>query len=275
MKTTKSREMSPEVLGQPFNFGYFRAQGDLLLYGLVGASVALEADLGIMLTGDKQGVKGTPKGQKGAKAKAGAKGGIELFAGIKEGVQLSGAVQWLNPEGVLGTGKPKKLKANQAIAEFADIAKVSLGGEAIEGLAAKLGFECAFRNGSFRIAADANLCLGLGGGKVAADVGAATIGDFCMCVCHMLKQADYHKMVDVMEEDTFKTFNKILFLVDAGGGRVCSRLRRRQLMTWKMNMCVLPLLPNAKAVSFCNNSNNACAPTGAGLPICRLRDEGR
>ena len=213
-------EMSPEVLGQPFNFGYFRAQGDLLLYGLAGASVALEADLGIMLTGDKQGVKGTPKGQKGAKAKAGAKGGIELFAGIKEGVQLSGAVQWLNPEGVLGTGKPKKLKANQAIAEFADIAKVSLGAEAIEGLAAKLGFECAFRNGSFRIAADANLCLGLGGGgKVAADVGAATIGDFFMCVCHMLKQADYHKMVDVMEEDTFKTFNKILFLVDAGGGK--------------------------------------------------------
>ncbi|MBS1140746.1 MAG: hypothetical protein H6R13_2199 [Proteobacteria bacterium] len=211
-------EMSPEVLGQPFNFGYFRAQGDLLLYGLAGASIALEADLGIMLTGDKQGVKGTPKGQKGAKVKAGAKGSVELFAGIKEGVQLSGALQWLNPEGVLGTGKPKKLKPNQAIAEFADIAKVSLGAEAIEGLAAKLGFECAFRNGSFRIAADANLCLGLGGGgKVAGDVGVATIGDFFMCVCHMLKQGDYKKMMAVMEEDTFKTFNKILFLVEAEG----------------------------------------------------------
>lgn len=207
-------EMSPEVLGQPFNFGYFRAQGDLLLYGLVGASVALEADLGIMLTGDKQGVKGTPKGQKSAKAKAGAKGGIELFAGIKEGVQLSGAVQWLNPEGVLGTGKPKKLKANQAIAEFADIAKVSLGGEAIEGLAAKLGFECAFRNGSFRIAADANLCLGLGGGgKVAADVGAATIGDFCMCVCHMLKQADC---------DSSSTPSSARQPISAQTGRACS-----------------------------------------------------
>jgi hypothetical protein len=211
-------EMSPEVLGQPFNFGYFRAQGDLLLYGLAGASVALEADLGIMLAGDKQGVKGTPKGKKGAKIRAGATGSIELFAGIKEGVQLSGAVQWLNPEGVLGTGKPKKLKPNQAIAEFADIAKVSLGAEAIEGLAAKLGFECAFRNGSFRIAADANLCLGLGGGgKIAADVGAATIADFFMCVCHMLKQGDYKKMMAVMEEDTFNTFNKILFLVEAGG----------------------------------------------------------
>lgn len=211
-------EMSPEVLGQPFNFGYFRMQGDLLLYGLAGASVALEADLGIMLIGDKQGVKGTPKGQKGAKAKAGAKGSVELFAGLKEGVQLSGAMQWLNPEGMLGTGKPKKLKANQAVAEFADIAKVSLGAEAIEGMAAKLGFECRFVRGSFRVAADANLCLGLGGGgKVAADVGAATIGDFFMCVCHMLKQADYHKMMDVMEEDSFDTFNKILFLVEAGG----------------------------------------------------------
>lgn len=211
-------EMSPAILGQPFNFGYFRAQGDLLLYGLAGVSVALEADLGIMLTGDKQGVKGTPKGEKGAKAKAGAKGCVELFAGIKEGVQLSGAVQWLNPEGVLGTGKPKKLKPNQAIAEFADIAKVSLGAEAIEGLAAKLGFECRFVDGSFRVAADANLCLGLGGGgKVAADVGAATIGDFFMCVCHILKQADYHKMMDVMEEDTFKTFNQIFFLVEVAG----------------------------------------------------------
>lgn len=211
-------EMSPEVLGEPFNFGYFRAQGDLLLYGLAGASVALEADLGIMLTGDKQGVKGTPKGQKGAKAKAGAKGSIELFAGIKEGVQLSGAVQWLNPEGVLGTGKPKKLKANQAIAEFADIAKVSVGVEAIQGMAAKLGFECRFVGGAFRVAADANLCLGLGGGgKVAAEVGAATIGDFFMCVCHMLKQADYQKLRDVMEQQSFEVFNKILFLVEAGG----------------------------------------------------------
>lgn len=224
-------EMSPEVLGQQFNFGYFRAQGDLLLYGLAGVSVALEADLGIMLTGDKQGVKGTPKGKKGAKVKAGATGSVELFAGIKEGVQLSGAVQWLNPEGVLGTGEPKKLKANQAIAEFADIAKVSLGAEAIEGLAAKLGFECAFRNGSFRIAADANLCLGLGGGgKIAADVGAATIGDFFMCVCHMLKQADYHKMRDVMEQDTFDSFNKILFLVEAGGQDLKSFAKTTELL---------------------------------------------
>lgn len=39
-----------------------------------------------------------------------------------------------------------------------------------------------------------------------------------------------------------------------------------------MNMCVLPLLPSAKAVSFCNNSNNACAPTGAGA---YLPPEGR
>lgn len=211
-------EMSPEVLGQPLNFGYFRMQGDLLLYGLAGASIALEADLGIMLTGDKQGVRGTPKNQKGAKAKVGAKGGIELFAGIKEGVQLSGAMQWLNPEGILGTGKPKKLKPNQAIAEFADIAKLSLGAETIQGMAAKLGFECALRNGRFRIAGDANLCLGLGGGgKVAAEVGAATIGDFFMCVCHMLKQADYKKMHDVMEEETFKAINKILILVEAGG----------------------------------------------------------
>lgn len=212
-------EMSPEVLGQSLNFGYFRAQGDLLLYGLAGASVALEADLGIMLTGDKQGVKGTPKGEKGAKkAKAGAKGSIELFAGIKEGVQLSGAMQWLNPEGVLGMGKPKKLKANQAIAEFADIAKVSVGVDAIEGMAAKLGFECRFVRGSFRVAADANLCLGLGGGgKVAAEVGAATIGDFFMCVCHLLKQADYQKIRDVMQQQSFELFNKILFLVEAGG----------------------------------------------------------
>jgi hypothetical protein len=211
-------EMSPAVLEQPFNFGYFRLQGDLLLYGMAGASIALDADIGMMLTAGKQGVKGTAKGKKGAKAKVGAKADIALFAGLKEGVTLSGAFQWLNPEGVLGTSTPKQVKPDQAIAEYADIAKVSGTAEAIEGLAAKLGFECAFRNGRFRVAGDIGGCLGLGGGgKLAAEVGVATIADFFMCVCHILKQADYEKLRDVMEKRTFDIFNQILFLVEADG----------------------------------------------------------
>jgi hypothetical protein len=210
-------EMSFEAQGQQLNFGYFRLQGDLLLYGVAGASVALGADLGIMLTGDKQGVKGTPKGKKGAKAKVGGKADIDLFAGLKEGVTLSGAMQWLNPEGMLGTGKPKKVKPDKAIAEYADIATVSATAEAIEGLAAKLGIECAYRDGAFHVAGEIGGCLGLGGGgKLAGSVGFATIGDFFMCSCHVLKQVDYIKARDFMAQGTFDVFNKIMFLVEAG-----------------------------------------------------------
>jgi hypothetical protein len=208
--------LDPNVAGQPLDFGYFRLRGDLTLSALAGASIALEADAALMVTGDKQGIKGTPRNQAGAKAKVGAKGEAKVFAGLKETVDLAGALQWLNPEGLIDPNSPKKADASSAIAAYADVASVSAGVNLIQGLAATLGFECDYRNGKFVIAAKASGCLGLGGGfNLGCEVGAEQIGQFFMCVAHQLKQADYKKIGGLMQAEAFATFNRIFFLVVA------------------------------------------------------------
>jgi hypothetical protein len=199
--------------GQSLDFGYFRMRGDLTLSAVAGASIALEAGAALMITGHKQGVRGTPRNQVGATAKAGAKGKADVFAGLKESIDLAGALQWLNPEGLINPSGPKKPNPNKAIAAYADVAKVSAGVSAIQGLAAALGFECDYRGGKFVIAAKAAACLGLGGsGSVACEVGAAQIGQFFMCIAHQLKQVDYRKVPEMMVETSFKIFNQILYL---------------------------------------------------------------
>ena len=209
------------VIDQPLDLGYFRLRGDLMLYALAGASVALEAGASLMVKGDKQGLKGTPKNQTGAKAKVGAKGEAKVFAGLKEGVDLAGSLQWLNPEGLIDVNSPKKANVNKAIAAYADVATISAGASLIQGLAASLGFECAYKNGSFVIAAKAGGCLGLGGsGSVACKVGVAEIGQFFMCMAHQLKQCDYRKLTDLMKQDAFSALNMIFYSISAGQRKI-------------------------------------------------------
>lgn len=205
--------LEDELLGHPLDFGYFRVRGDLTLSALAGASLALEAGAALMIIGDKQGVRGTPPNQPGARAKVGVKGKADVFAGLKESIDLAGALQWLSPEGMIDPKGPKKPDPNKAIAAYADVAKICVGVSAIQGLAATLGFECDYRSGRFVIAAKAGACLGLGGsGSVACEVGTAQIGQFFMCVAHQLKQADYRKMIEIMPSRAFEIFNKILYL---------------------------------------------------------------
>lgn len=213
--------LGPEQIGEPFDFGYFRMRGDLTLSALAGASVALEAGAALMITGDKQGVRGTPRNQSGAKAKVGAKGQVDVFAGLKESVDLAGALQWLNPEGIINPAGPKKPDLNKAIAAYVDVAKISVGVSAIQGLAATLGFECDYRNGKFVIATKAGACLGLGGsGNFAYEVGTEQVAQFFMCIAHQLKQADYRKITKLMTRVSFKLFNQILYLQVATGEAV-------------------------------------------------------
>lgn len=205
------------LVGEPFDFGYFRLRGDLSLYALAGASIAIEAGATLMVTGDKQGVRGTPQGEAGAKAKVGVKGEAKLFAGLKEGVDLAGALQWLNPEGFIDYKTPKKAEAAKAIAAYTDVASVSSGASLIQGLAASLGFECDYREGNFVIAAKAGACLGLGGsGSIGGKVGAAQINQFFMCIAHQLKQGNYKKMSGLMKDRAFETLNQVFYLVASG-----------------------------------------------------------
>jgi hypothetical protein len=204
------------IVDQPLDFGYFRLRGDLTLYALAGASLALEAGASLMITGDKQGLRGTPPRQTGAKAKVGGKIEAKVFAGLKEGIKLAGALQWLNPEGFINPSGPKKQDAGKAVAAYTDVASIDTDVNVIEGLAATLGLECDYRNGNFVIAAKAGACLGLGGsGSVAGKVAVAQIGQFFMCIAHQLKQADYKKLTQLLNRRAFDTLNRIFYLVVA------------------------------------------------------------
>jgi hypothetical protein len=205
------------MVGAPFDFGYFRFRGDLTLYALAGASIAIETSAALMLTGEKQGLRGTPQNKVGAKVNVGGKGDIKVFAGFSEGIDLAGALQWLNPEGFIDPKTPKKADPAKAIAAYTDVASVSSGVSLIQGLAATFGFECDYRDGYFVVAAKAGACLGLGGSaSVAGKVGAAQINQFFMCIAHQLKQADYKKMSGLMSAMTFGVLNQIFYLVVAG-----------------------------------------------------------
>lgn len=213
--------LGPEQIGQDFDFGYFRMRADLTLSAVAGASVALEAGAALMITGHKQGVRGTPRNQVGASAKVGAKGQVDAFIGLKESVNLAGALQWLNPEGLINPGGPKKPDPNTAIAAYADMAKVSVEVSAIQGLAATLGFEVDYRNGKFVIATKAGACLGLGGsGSFAYEVGTEQVAQFFMCIAYQLKQADYRKLSKLATRAAFELFNQILYLQIVTGEKI-------------------------------------------------------
>ena len=209
--------LTPTGAGVALDLGHFRLRGDMSLYAVAGASIALEAGAGLLLTASKQGLRGVPKNANAVKAKASADGKVELFAGLKEGIDLTGAVQWLNPEGFIDEKSPKRKDQTKTWGEYADVATVGGGVAGIEGLAASLGFEVGYKNGNFVIAAKADLCLGLGGsGNVSAKVTGSTIGQFFMCVAHQLKQADYSKLTGLMQPIYFKAFNQVLYMVQAG-----------------------------------------------------------
>lgn len=203
--------------GIALDLGHFRLRGDMTLSAVAGASIALEASAGLLLTASKQGLRGVPPDAKAVKAKASGEGKVDLFVGLKEGIDLNGAVQWLNPEGFIDEKSPKRKDPTKTWGEYVDVASVGAGAAFIQGLSAKLGFEVGYKNGNFVVAAKANGCFGLGGeGSVAGKVGVDCIGQLFMCVAHQLKQADYSKLKDLMRQDYFEAYNQILYMVQAG-----------------------------------------------------------
>lgn len=207
----------PAGAGIALDMGHYRFRGEMSLYAVAGASIALEASTGLMVTADKQGLRGVPKDKRAVKARAGADAKVEIFAGLKEGVDLNGALQWLNPEGFIDEKSPKRKDPKKTWGEYTDIASVGAGVAAIQGLSAKLGLEVGYKNGNFVIAAQASGCLGLGGsGNFACSVGADQIAQMFMCVLHQLKQADYSKLKDLMKTDIFTGFNQVLCMVATG-----------------------------------------------------------
>lgn len=215
---------STEVVGEAVELGYWRFYGELVLSGSAGASLAVEVGLELCLTGGKQGVVGAavPNQRKRVvKARAGGGGELQAFAGLTAGVDLKGALQWLNPEGAKSNGKPLKVKAGKAIAEYKDMAKVDVGVAATAGLGAKGSILIKHEGGKFVIYAKIGACLGLGGeGSIKFEAGFGTIGEFFKCLAYNLKRTDYHKIGDIIDKRAYEIYCQVKYLMVAAGSRI-------------------------------------------------------
>jgi hypothetical protein len=210
-----------EVGDQVFELGYWRFYGDLVFAGGVGASLAVEIDVDVCYTAGKQGVRGIPaadKNKPGVKARAGASGELDAFAGASASVDAKGTLQWLNPEGSPSNGRPLKIDPIVAVAEFKDIAKVDAGIAGMAGIGVKGAFKIKHEDGKFVVYAKIGTCLGLGGaGSIKFEVDSATIGEFVKCVAYQLKHADYHKIDEAIDARAYKTYCHIHYLVIVAG----------------------------------------------------------
>lgn len=206
---------------QHFELGYWRLHANIELSAGAGASLAIEADIGITVEGGVQRLRGVPRPIKNrayGKARAGASGGVNVFAGATAGAALKGALQWLNPEGGPGDGKPIKVKAGKAFAEYKDMATVdgSVAGNA--GIGVKGAFKITYESGKFVIYARVGACLGLGcEGSLKFEAGVKTIKEFFKCVAYQLKRADFHKINDAIDKEAYEIYCRIKYIIIATG----------------------------------------------------------
>jgi hypothetical protein len=209
------------LAGQNVEFGYWRLYGDLILSGSVGASVTVELGVEVSMTGGKQGIRGIPaanKNKSGVKARAGADGELDAFAGARAGLEAKGALQWLNPEGAESNGKPLKVKPGKAIAEYKDMAKVNAGVAGTAGIGVRAAFAIRHEKGKFVIYAKIGACLGLGGeGSLKFEAGTDTIGEFFKCVAYHLKRIDYHKIGDAIDQAAYTAYCQVKYIIISTG----------------------------------------------------------
>ena len=222
--------VTPNIGGQQFELGYMRIYADIVLYGSVGASLALETDILLSYEGGKQGLRGVPpqnRNRLGVKVRSGMKGELDVFAGGRLGIDLQAAVQWLNPEGDASDGQPGKVKPGEAIAEYKTFAMVGAGVAVAAGAGIKGAFEISIENDRFIVRAKLGACLGLGGdGNVKAEVSAGTIAEFFKFTAYQLKRIDYHKLSGFIADEAFTALTQTFYLIIAKGTRLIDYAQR-------------------------------------------------
>lgn len=212
------------VLAQNVDLGWWRFSADIVLYATAGASVCAELDVALLYAGNKQGIKGAPKGGRGAKAKTGANADLDVFAGAKAGIDLVAGLQWMSPEG-LTDGRARKMdtKTKKETAEYVEIASVRPGVSAAAGVMGSLALKCFYEDGKFKITVKAGLCVGVGGkGECTFDVGVKTIEEFFKCVAYQLKHLDWRKARDLMEQQVYNAYSQILYMAVAEGKKLAA-----------------------------------------------------
>lgn len=205
--------------GKLYPLGSIRAKIEAVLAGVAGASVVAELSTEIECSKLKIAMKGVtapgappptinPAGgpQVSDKTKiTPAKLDVGAFAGVKVDVDVTGSLQWLDPEN----------KSKDASHE--DFIKIAPGVSAMAGAAAAFKLEVTYNNGKFIMIVQASLCLGAGArGKIACETNALLVGKFILWVGYQLYHANYEFLAFISKE-AFKALQDIQFLMIQSG----------------------------------------------------------
>ena len=230
---------------QEANLGMLRTRIDTGLTGYAGASAQIEGNLQFVTCDDQQKIMGlrTPRSRfeerkNGVLVKTEGKPPevekvkAELFAGIKAGCKIGGALQWLKPFDSLVEALPGVVKALGAdtkvlervlvgqkseedkshLGEFTDFASLSVGGEFQLGAGYSGDYEFIFENGKFKFHAAGGLCLGPGAkGDVQGEITPEMFKEFAIWAVYQLYGMDF-KHFKIIAKEAFMALSYILVM---------------------------------------------------------------
>ena len=178
-----------------FDLGSVRAKLELKSTAFAGASACGSLLLQIELKNGGlrfKGTDGTDKNRKPLTASG------KLFAGVEAGGDVTGAVEWDNPE-KRKSGKPA----------WSPFLSIGYGGAVSAGFGAEAEFVIHFDNGKFIFRAKAGLVIGVGGrGSAVGFIDAGTIWNFVQFVYYSLRREDFH----FLDFITTKAFRAVTML---------------------------------------------------------------
>ncbi|KZN62804.1 hypothetical protein N473_17985 [Pseudoalteromonas luteoviolacea CPMOR-1] len=166
------------------NLGRLRLNMSLAVTGYAGANLQAAFNLGYSYTQGKMMLNALSDEELSAIKKADqefipVKLGVEVFAGVSVGGEVSGALQWDNPE--------KKQRPG-----FCDLAKFGSKITGSLGLGASRAFYIEYDAGKFLMKLKASLVWGVGvGGEFVCEVGGDELITLAQFVYHQLKNKDY------------------------------------------------------------------------------------
>lgn len=209
--------------GEEYLIGAIRLQAMLKLEAAAGASVAAEISLEVDYSKALPSVKGKHRPKKASespkkiavdKVETGLNGSAEAFAGVRAGGELTGALQFKNP---------------QKDSKFEDMAKIGPKFEVQAGAGAAASLKVDFIGGKFRVYMKAALCLGLGAkGEVCFEVDAKQIVSFLDWFFHALLNMNFEYM-EIFTEDAFTAAKQLQVMLVSGMNDAYGNLK----ISWK------------------------------------------
>lgn len=230
------------------NLGILRTRIDTGLTGYAGASALIEGNLQFVASGGQQKIMGlrAPRSRFEARQQGfvvqtdgtppqSANVKAELFAGVKAGGSVGGALQWLKPFDSLVEILPGMVRAlggntngleqllpapksdedSSHSGEFTDFASLSLGGELQLGAGFSGDYQFYFKNGRFKFHAAGGLCLGPGAkGMVQGEISPEMFIEFAVWAVYQLYGIDF-KHLGIIKKEAFMALSSILVM----GGR--------------------------------------------------------